>query len=100
MDFKTLLDAFGNVASAIKTAAELPGVNLIPYASTVAGAISTIQAAVNLGVDVSQNIIALKNTFSDGLPSEEDLAALNADITALRARIHAALPDPEEGEPE
>jgi hypothetical protein len=97
-NFNLLLEAFNNVANAVKGAANLPGVNLLPYASTVANAIDTIQAAIALGKNVTANIISIRDTFSDGLPSEEKLAALDAEIAALRARIHAPLPPKEEGE--
>jgi len=93
-----LLEAFNNVANAVKGAASLPGVNLIPYASTVANAIDAIQAAIALGKNVTSNIISIRDTFANGLPSEDKLAALDAEIAELRARIHAPLPAQEEGE--
>ena len=98
MDFKSLLDAFGNVASVVKTIADTPGVNLLPYASTVSSAVSTIQAGLKLGLDVSSHIIALKDTFANGIPSQDELTALDVKIVTLRAKIHAPLPPKEEGE--
>jgi hypothetical protein len=100
MDFKSLLDAFANVASVIKTIADTPGVNLIPYASTVSSAVSAIQIGLKLGQNVSTHITALKDTFADGIPSKDKLDALDAKINELRAKLHAPLPPPEEGEPE
>ena len=99
MNFQSLLDAFSNVASVIKTIADTPGVNMIPYASTVSSAIDTIQLGVKLGKDVSANITALAETFTPGtIPTGDQLAALDAEIAELRAKLHAALPDKEEGE--
>lgn len=98
MDFKALLDAFGNVASVIKTIADTPGVNLIPYASTVSNAVSAIQLGLKLGENVSTQINALRDTFANGIPSQDKLDALDAKIATLRAKIHAPLPPKEEGE--
>lgn len=100
MDFKSLLDTFGNVVSVIKSIAETPGVNLIPYASTVSNAIGAIQVAVKLGQNVSSHIAALNDTFAHGIPSQDKLDALDARIATLRAKLHAPLPPKEDGEPE
>jgi hypothetical protein len=98
MDFKALLNAFDNVAGVIKTIADTPGVNLIPYASTVSSAVSAIQAAVKVGENVAPLVTALTNTFDDGIPTQDQLDALNARIAALRSKIHAPLPPKEDGE--
>lgn len=100
MDFKSLLDTFANVAGVIKSVAETPGINLLPYVSTVSNAIGAIQVAVKLGQNVSEHITALNDTFANGIPSQDKLDALNARIALLRAKIHAPLPPKEEGEPE
>jgi hypothetical protein len=98
MNIKTLLDAFGNVASVVKTIADTPGVNMIPYATTVSNAINAIQVAIDLGQNVTTQIEALRDTFANGTPSQEKLDALDAKIAELRARIHAPLPPKEDGE--
>lgn len=100
MDFKSLLDAFSNVANVIKTIADTPGVNLLPYATTVSSAVSAIQLGLKLGENVSTHITALKDTFADGVPSQDKLDALDAKIAALRAKIHAPMPAKEDGEDE
>lgn len=100
MDFKALLDTFGNVASVIKSIAETPGINLIPYASTVSNAIGAIQAAVKLGKNVTEHITALNDTFANGIPSQGKLDELDAKIAMLRAKLHAPLPPKEEDEPD
>lgn len=98
MEIKALLDAFENVAGVVKTIADTPGVNLIPYATTVSSAIGTIQVAVKLGRDVSTQVEALRDTFADGVPSQDKLDALDARIAELRGKIHAPLPPKEAGE--
>jgi hypothetical protein len=98
MDFKAILEAFGNVAGVVKTIADTPGINLIPYASAVSDAVSAIQAGVALGVNVTTQVNALRDTFANGVPSQDKLDALDARIETLRAKIHAALPEKEEGE--
>lgn len=99
MDFQSLLGAVRTILSTVKTAARLPGVNLIPYTDTVANAIEAIEFAYEKGVDVAVHIKDLTDTFSQGLPTQENLDAFNARMAKLRARIHAPLPPPEEGEP-
>ena len=98
MDFKSLLDAFGNVASVVKTIADTPGVNLLPYATTVSSAVSAIQAGIRLGENVTTQVNALRDTFANGIPPQDKLDALDAKIATLRAKIHAPLPEKEEGE--
>jgi len=98
MDIHALLDAFGNVASVVKTIADTPGINMIPYASTVSSAVSAIQAGIRLGENVTTQINALRDTFANGVPTKAQLDALDARIETLRAKIHSPLPEKEEGE--
>lgn len=100
MEIKQLVDAFNSVANVIKTVAETPGVNMIPYASTVASAVGALQAAVTAGVDILPYVEAIKDTFDGGTPTQEQLDTLNAKIAELEARLHAPLPPREDGEPE
>lgn len=99
-DIKSILDAFNSAAGVIKMVAEAPGINMIPYANTISGAISAIQFAYKAGTNISEYVSALKNTFSNGIPSQDQLTALDNKIAALRAELHAPLPPLEEGEPD
>jgi len=99
----TLQDVLAAVDTAlgvIKNVASLPGVNLLPYASIVSSAITAIQAAEKLGVNIYPYVVALKDTFSGGVPTQADMDALDAKIALLNAEIDAALPDPDPGEPD
>lgn len=98
IDWKHAFDVVSNALSVISSAGAIPGVNMIPYVSTVAGAASTINAGLQAGMKVAPYIAAIKETFANGLPSEEKLTALDAKIAELRAIIHAELPPKEEGE--
>ena len=99
-DFKSLLSAVVTALGAISAAGNLPGVNLIPYVSTVASVAGLLQFALEKGVNVASDIAALKDTFSNGLPSQDKIEALDARIATLRARLHAPLPPKEDGEDE
>ena len=98
----TINDVLSSVNTAlgvIKTVAETPGVNLLPYASVVSSAISAIQTAEEIGINIAPYVMALKDTFSGGVPTQEEMDALDNKIALLNAEIDAPLPDPEPGEP-
>lgn len=95
----SVLNALNTALGAIKTAADLPGVDIIPYVSTVSSVISLAQLALSQGQNISNLVADLESTFSGGLPTDAQLAALDARIAASRATLHAPLPAPEDGEP-
>jgi hypothetical protein len=95
-----VLTAVDTALGVLKNVASLPGVNLLPYASIVSSAISAIQAAEKLGVNIYPYVIALKNTFSGGVPTQAAMDALDAKIVMLNAEIDAALPDKDPDEPD
>lgn len=99
-DTKQILDTFNTVAGTIKTIAETPGVNMLPYATTVAAAIGALQAAVNAGVNIAPYVTAISDTFSGDIPTQEQLDALDVKIAELEAEVDAALPPKEDGEPD
>jgi hypothetical protein len=98
MDIKNLLDAVGTALGTIKAATDLPVVNLIPYVSTVSSVIDVAQLALSQGKNIANLVTDLKDTFSGGLPTDAQLAALDARIATARAKLHAPLPEKEEGE--
>jgi hypothetical protein len=101
MDFSAILGAVKTAADVVKRAAETPGINLLPYASTVASVIGVLQAAISAGEDVAPFVARIKKTFdTDELPSADDLSALDAEIAVLEAKIQAPLPPKEDGEPD
>lgn len=97
-DWQQAFNVINMALSAISTAGNTPGINLIPYVSTVAAAASALQAGLNAGVKIVPYIEAIKDTFSEGLPTEAARAALHAKIAELEALVDAPLPPPEEGE--
>ncbi len=99
-DFKSLLNAVVTALGTISAAGNLPGVNLIPYVSTVASVAGLLQFALEKGINVAGDIAALRETFSNGLPSQDKIDALDARIAVLRAKLHAPLPPKEDGEDE
>lgn len=100
MDIKTLVDTFNSVATVIKSVATTPGINMIPYATTVASAVGALQTAVNAGINILPYVEAIKDTFEGGVPTQAQLDGLDAKLAELKALVHAPLPPREEGEPE
>lgn len=97
-DLKQVLDAVNSALSMIKTIADTPGADVIPYVSTISSAISVIQAAEAAGENILPYVTAIKDTFTGSVPTQADLDALDAKIDELRAKVQAPLPSPEEGE--
>lgn len=99
--WKQAFDVISHALSVISSVGSAPGVSAIPYVGTVAAAAGAIQAGINAGIKVVPYIEAIAETFSgDGLPTEEQRAALDAKIKELEAKVDAPLPEREEGEPE
>lgn len=100
-DLAKVLDAIDTAMGVIKTVADTPGISLIPYVSTLSGVIGTVHAAYTAGKNITPYIQAISDTFSKpGLPSQDDLTALDAKIAALEAKVQEPLPPKEEGEPD
>ena len=96
-------DAFSVIEKAlgaIQGAANIPGINLLPYVSTVSSAATALQAGLHAAVDIAPYIVAISKTFAGGLPSEAERKALAEKIKELEAEIDAPLPSPEDGEPD
>lgn len=100
MDWKRAFEVVNMALGVVAGAGDIPGVNLIPYVSVVSSAAKAIQMGINAGVSVAPYIEAVWDTFKNGLPTPEAVAALDAKIAELRAKLHAPLPPAEEGEPE
>lgn len=98
-DLQKLIEAINAGLRVVKQVAELPGVNVIPYATTLSSAIGAVQMAVEAGKEIMPYVTAIKDTFSgDTPPTQEQLDALDAKIAALRTDLHAPLPPKEAGE--
>lgn len=98
--WKQAFDVINLALGVISTAGNTPGVNLIPYVSTVAAAAGALKAGLNAAVNIAPYVEAITKTFADGLPTESDRAALDAKIAELEALIDAPLPPKEDGEEE
>ncbi len=97
----SILEAIDKAMSVVKTVADTPGVNLIPYVSTLSGVIGTVHAVYTAGRNIEPFITAIKDTFDrPGTPTPADMAALDAKIAELEAAIDAPLPPKEDGEPD
>lgn len=96
-----ILETVDSVMSKVNAVAQLPGVNLIPYVSTISGIISTVHSVYQAGKDVTPFISEIKKTFdTPGTPSQEDVDALHAKIKDLEAQIDEPLPEKDPDEPE
>lgn len=98
MDTKELLAAVGSALGVIKGIANTPGINLIPYVSTVSSVIDVAQIALKQGQNIADLVTGLKSTFSGGVPTQAQMDALDASIARKRAKLHAPPPPKEEGE--
>lgn len=95
-----VLDAINTGLSVVKTVASTPGINVLPYVSTVASATTALQAALVAGRNIQPYVTAIADTFSGAVPTPDDLAALDAKIIDLDAQVDAPLPVKEDGEPD
>lgn len=99
-DWKHAFEVVTYALDVVHSAGDIPGVNLLPYVSTIANAAGTISAGMKVGAKVAPYVDAIQETFKNGLPTEEKRAALDAKIAELRAIVHAPLPPKEEDEPD
>lgn len=99
-DWKQAFDVINTALGVISAAGSTPGINLIPYVSTVAAAAGALQGALRIGRNVTPYVAAIKDTFSGELPSASQLSALDAKIKELEALVDAPLPPKEDGEPD
>lgn len=99
-DWKEALGVISSALSVISAAGSTPGINLIPYVSTIAAAASAINTGLNAAVNVAPYITAIKDTFANGLPSKAERQVLDTKIKELQAELDAPLPSKEDGEPD
>lgn len=100
-DISQVLEAVDSIMVKIKSVADIPGINLLPYVSTASSVIGAVHMAYTAGKDITPYITAIQDTFSTPrTPSTDDLAALDAKIAALEAQVQAPLPPKEDGEPD
>lgn len=98
--WKRAFDVVQQALGVVAAAGNIPGVNLIPYVGTITAAAGAMQAGLNAGKNIAPYVAAVRETFSDGLPSAEKLSALDAKIAELEAKVAAPLPPKEDGEPD
>ncbi len=97
-----ILGTISGVLTVLKTIADTPGVNLLPYAAVASTAIGALQMAVSAGRDITPYINAIAGTFGNGskVPTVEEVQALDLKIAELEAKVQEPLPPAEEGEPD
>lgn len=101
MDTMQILDTVDTVLATLKTIVDTPGLNAVPYVATASAAISGLRIALKAGRNVAPYVEAITATFTgDGVPTPEQLAALDAKIAELETQAYAPLPAAEEGEPD
>lgn len=100
LNFKPVLDAAETALGVIADAGNIPGVDLIPYVGTVLKFVGYAKKAIEVGKVIAPDVADFVSTFSNGLPSEEKRAALDARIASNHAKIQGFTPVPEKGEEE
>lgn len=102
MDLEKALDTTSNVLSVLAQIANTPGINMLPYVSVAATAITALNAAVQAGRNISPYVEAIVATYGDGkkVPTEAELTALDEKIAQLEVEIQKPLSLSEEGEPD
>lgn len=98
-NLQNILSTLNTALGVLKTVTETPGINALPYVNTISSALRAIEIGVNAGANVLPYVEALAATFTqDKVPTEAELAALDAKIAELEAKVNAPLPEKEEGE--
>lgn len=102
MTLDEVLTTVNGVLTVIKTVADTPGVNMLPYAAVASSAITALQAALAAGRNVAPYVEAITKTFGDGskVPTPDEISALDDKIAELEAEAQTPLPPVEEGEPD
>lgn len=101
MDLKEVLGIVSTSLGVINKLGNTPGVNLIPYVSTVASAAGALSMLIDAGKEFEPLATKLKDTFKPDapLPTEAELAALDADTEAELTKLRT-MPPREDDEPE
>lgn len=100
MKTEEILGAIVNALDVIKTIADTPGVNIIPYAGLVSSAVSAIKAGLVVGINVKPYVEAFAGTFDGDTPTDAEMAELEDKIVELEGLVDAEPPPREDGEPE
>jgi len=99
-DLVKVVDTVDGILTVLKTIADTPGVNMLPYAAVASSAIGALKLAISAGRDIAPYVEAIGSTFGDGskVPTEAEVAALDDKIAELEAEVQTPLPPAEEGE--
>lgn len=100
MKTEEILGAIVNALDVIKTVADTPGINIVPYAGLVSSAVSAIKAGISIGLEVKPYVEAFASTFDGDAPTDAEMAELEEKILELEQLVDDSPPQKEEGEPE
>lgn len=100
IDWKRAFDVINMALTTVAGAGDIPGLNLIPYVSVISSAAKALEMGINAGMKVEPYIAAIYDTFENGMPTPEKVAALDAKINEIHDLVQAALPPREEDEPD
>lgn len=95
-----VLDAIDSALGVIQTVASTPGINTLPYVNIVLSSVQALKAAETAGRNIAPYIEAIAYTFTGGVPTQDQIDALDVKIKELDAAVDAPLPPKEDGEPE
>lgn len=95
-----VLDAIDSALGVIQTVASTPGISTLPYVNIVLSSVQALKAAETAGRNIAPYIEAIADTFTGGVPTQDQIDALDVKIKELDAVVDAPLPPKEDGEPE
>ena len=92
VDWDKILNTTSSVLDVLQTVASTPGINMIPYVSVAAGAITALNAAVKAGRDAKPYLDAIVSTFGDGkkVPTRVGDSLWISQMYAVNAAIEPA----------
>lgn len=95
-----ILSVMDTAFGVIQKVASTPGLNSMPYVDVILSSVRALKAAETAGRNIAPYISAIADTFTGGIPTAEQIAALDAKIQELDAAVDAPLPPVEPSEPE
>lgn len=101
MDLKEVLGIVSTSLNVVQKLGNAPGVNKLPYVDTITSVADALMQLIDAGQEFAPLALKLKDSFKKDapLPTEEEIAALDADTEAELTKLRT-MPPKEPDEPE